>query len=96
MRLSLRLRSARSFLKVLYRNRTSANLSGLDRVLTINTLTAEGKPQFIHSATYEELVAVFGLTPSAIANTVQRPSLRIVSNCHRCKRNKKSDRKDLT
>jgi transketolase len=60
-----------NFLKVLYRNRTSANLSGLDRVLTINTLTAEGKPQFIHSATYEELVAVFGLTPSAIASTVQ-------------------------
>jgi transketolase len=61
-----------NFLKVLYRNRTSANLGGLDRVLTINTLTAEGKPQFIHSATYEELVVAFGLTPSAIADTVQR------------------------
>jgi transketolase len=60
-----------NFLKVLYRNRTSANLRGLDRVLTINTLTAEGKPQFIHSATYEELVVAFGLTPSAIADTIQ-------------------------
>jgi transketolase len=60
-----------NFLKVLYRNRTATQLGNLDRVLTINTLTAEGKPQFIHSATYEELVAAFGLAPSAIAEAVQ-------------------------
>jgi transketolase len=60
-----------NFLKVLYRNRTSASLSGLDRVVAINTLNVEGKPQFIHSATYDELVAAFGLTASAIADTVR-------------------------
>ncbi|MBN9615331.1 MAG: transketolase [Acidobacteriales bacterium 59-55] len=60
-----------NFLKVLYRNRTSESLSGLDRVVTINTLNVEGKPQFIHSATYDELVAAFGLTASAIADTVR-------------------------
>src|ERR1700733_8677235 len=48
-----------NFLKVLYRNREVATLAGLDRVVTINTLSVEGKPQFIHSATYEELVDAF-------------------------------------
>jgi transketolase len=61
-----------NFLKVLYRNRGKVKLAGLGQVLTINTLTAEGRPQFIHSATYEELVAAFGLTPEAIAQTIQR------------------------
>jgi transketolase len=41
-------------------------------VTTINTLDANGNEQFIHSATYEELVEVFGLTPAAIASAVQR------------------------
>jgi transketolase len=61
-----------NFLKTLYRYRTSTRLDGLDRVVTINTLNAEGKPQFIHSATYEELLTVFGLTPSAIVDAIQR------------------------
>jgi transketolase len=60
-----------NFLKVLYRNRDRVRLAGLERVLTINTLTSEGRPQFIHSATYEELVVAFGLTPAAIARTIQ-------------------------
>jgi transketolase len=59
-----------NFLKVLYRNRSKVKLAALENVLTINTLTAEGRPQFIHSATYEELVAAFGLTPEAIARTI--------------------------
>ena len=59
-----------NFLKVIYRNRDLATGS-LQRVVTLNTLTAEGKPQFIHSATYEELIEAFGLTPSHIAKTVQ-------------------------
>jgi len=59
-----------NFLKVIYRNRDLATGS-LQRVVTVNTLTAEGKPQFIHSATYEELIEAFGLTPSHIAKTVQ-------------------------
>jgi transketolase len=61
-----------NFLKVLYRHRSSADLTGLHRVSAINTLDAAGKPQFIHSATYEELVEAFGLTPQAISNAVYR------------------------
>jgi transketolase C-terminal domain/subunit len=60
-----------NFLKVLYRNRASTKLVTLDQVVTINTLNTEGKPQFIHSATYEELIAAFELTPSAIADTIR-------------------------
>lgn len=60
-----------NFLKTLYRNRKSADAVALTRVLCINTLDEHGKPQFIHSATYEELTAAFGLTPEAIANTVE-------------------------
>jgi transketolase len=60
-----------NFLKVLYRNRESVKLEGLERMHTINTLNESGRPQFIHSATYEELVEVFGLTPEAIANSVE-------------------------
>ena len=61
-----------SFLKVLYRHRGAARLDTFDRVRSINTLDAKGEKQFLHSATYEELVEVFGLTSSAIANTVRR------------------------
>jgi transketolase len=59
-----------NFLKVLYRNRDRA-AGSLQRVITVNTLTAAGKPQFIHSATYEELIEAFGLTPAHIAKTAQ-------------------------
>ncbi len=59
-----------SFLKVLYRNRDNAS-GKLQNVATVNTLTAEGKPQFIHSATYEELVEAFQLTPAHLAKTIQ-------------------------
>jgi transketolase C-terminal domain/subunit len=45
-------------------------------LLAINTLTKAGRPQFIHSGTYEELTDAFGLTPariaSAIANALNR------------------------
>jgi transketolase C-terminal domain/subunit len=40
------------------------------RVITVNTLTSEGKPQFIHSGLYEELLEVFGLSPRKLAATV--------------------------
>jgi transketolase len=60
-----------NFLKVLYRNREQVDPEALKRTLTINTLTANGEPQFIHSATYEELTAAFGLTPEAIADAVE-------------------------
>jgi transketolase len=39
-------------------------------VLAINTLDRDGRPQFIHSGTYEELIEAFGLTASRIAAAV--------------------------
>ena len=38
--------------------------------MPINTLGPDGRPQFIHSGTYEELIEAFGLTPSAIAAAI--------------------------
>jgi len=57
-----------NFLKVLYRDRSA----GVDfgRVSTINTLDADGRPRFIHSGTYEELIEAFGLTPQHIAESI--------------------------
>jgi transketolase len=60
-----------NFLKVLYRNRGKAKADGWDRIFTINTLKSDGQPQFIHSGTYEELIAAFHLTPDAIARTIE-------------------------
>jgi transketolase N-terminal domain/subunit/transketolase C-terminal domain/subunit len=50
-----------NFLKVLYRRRASA--CDVSQVAAVNTLSPEGRPQFIHSATYEELIEVYGLSP---------------------------------
>ena len=61
-----------NFLKVLYRHRHASSLQGLDRVRTLNTLDARGDKQFIHSATYEELVEAFGLTPAAISAAAEK------------------------
>jgi transketolase len=58
-----------NLLKVLYRNR--GDRAGTGRVFTVNTLDAESKPQFIHSATYEELVEVFGLSGPRLARRLQ-------------------------
>ena len=44
----------------------------LQRVVAINTLGADGRPAYIHSATYEELIEAYGLTPAAIAGAVLR------------------------
>lgn len=66
-----------NFLKVLYRHRNKASLAGLNKVITINTLTTEGRPQFIHSATYEELIEAFSLTPEAIAKTIHEQSVEL-------------------
>lgn len=60
-----------NFLKMLYRHKDSAEGNILSRVASISTLDGEGKPQFIHSATYEQLTDAFGLTPEAIAKVVQ-------------------------
>jgi transketolase len=42
------------------------------RVLAINTLDQDGRPRFIHSGTYEELIEAFSLTPAAIAGAIER------------------------
>jgi len=57
-----------NWLKVLYRKGKSHGAA--HRVVTINTLTAEGKPRFIHSGTYDELARAFGLSAGQLAETV--------------------------
>ncbi len=59
------------FLKVLYRHPESARSGALGQILSINTLDRNGNAQFIHSGTYEELTAGFGLTPAQIAQTLR-------------------------
>ena len=59
-----------NLLKVQHRRRP--NRASASPVVAINTLDRDGRPQFIHSGTYEELVEAFGLTPSHIANAVRR------------------------
>ena len=61
-----------NFMRTLYRHRNEASLNKLNHIATINTLDVEENKQFIHSATYEELIEVFGLSSAAIAAEVQR------------------------
>jgi transketolase C-terminal domain/subunit len=56
-----------NFLKILYRRGISCNW---DRVMTVNTLDANGRPQFIHSGTYEELTQAFGLSPAQLVSAI--------------------------
>jgi len=58
-----------NFCKLLYRR---GQPDGLTRVLAINTLDADGRPRYIHSGTYEELIAAFGLTADRIADAIAR------------------------
>ncbi|HMF62070.1 MAG TPA: transketolase C-terminal domain-containing protein [Vicinamibacterales bacterium] len=58
-----------NLLKILYRRRPQT-VGGAGRVLSINTLDADGRPQFIHSGTYEELIDAFGLAPAQIAAAI--------------------------
>jgi transketolase C-terminal domain/subunit len=51
--------------------RRQRGVENLKNVLAINTLDRDGRPRYIHSGTYEELVEAFGLTPSAIAAAVR-------------------------
>jgi transketolase len=39
-------------------------------IIAMNTLDRDGRPQFIHSGTYEELIEAFALTPAHIAKAV--------------------------
>jgi transketolase C-terminal domain/subunit len=60
-----------NFLKAIYRQRARIKKGNLKNVVAVNTLGKDGHAHFIHSATYEELVAVYGLTPDALAKTIQ-------------------------
>ena len=59
-----------NLLRTLHRRRRQSLPT--ENVLTINTLNAEGRPQFIHSGTYEELTDAFGLTGPQIAAAILR------------------------
>jgi len=40
------------------------------RAFAVNALDKEGRPQFIHSGTYDQLLAAFGLAPAQLAGTL--------------------------
>jgi transketolase len=60
-----------NLLKVLYRRKKTA-WTAVDRIMAINTLDADGRPQFIHSGTYEELIEAFGLSPGRLAQAISK------------------------
>ena len=56
-----------NLLKVLWRRGNTVNP---DRIRAINTLDSEGRAQFIHSGTYEELLSAFELSGELIARRI--------------------------
>lgn len=56
-----------NLLKVLYR---AGKCTDPARIIPINSLDRDGRAQFIHSGTYEELVAAFGLSGEALAKRI--------------------------
>ncbi len=42
------------------------------KIIPINTLDQNGKPQFIHSGIYSELIQKFGLSPEQLVETIKR------------------------
>ena len=60
-----------NFLKVLARHRKDQPIK-LERAITVNALNAEGRPQFIHSGTYEELTQAFGLSGPDLARLIRQ------------------------
>jgi transketolase C-terminal domain/subunit len=61
-----------NLLKLIYRRRPERAQAGLARVVAVNTLDAAGRPQFIHSGTYEELIAAFRLSAAQLADAITR------------------------
>jgi transketolase C-terminal domain/subunit len=60
-----------NFLKVLYRHRSEIAGGDLSRVISLNALDANGRPRFIHSGMYEELLAAFALAPAQIVRAIK-------------------------
>jgi transketolase len=58
-----------NFLKILYRRRVPCQWN---RVLAVNTLDADGRPHFIHSGTYEELLEAFGLSAAQLVRAISQ------------------------
>ena len=58
-----------NLLRVVFRRQRG--LQNVKQVLPINTLDAQGNPQFIHSGNYEELIEAFALTPAQIAAAIR-------------------------
>jgi transketolase C-terminal domain/subunit len=59
----------RSFWNILSRRRDSIRASQL---LAVNTLGPAGRPRFIHSGAYEQLLEAFGLAPAQLVETIAR------------------------
>ena len=55
--------------KTLFKSKETVDTA---RLLPINGLDANGRPQFIHSATYQELLQQFGLSPGQLAETIKQ------------------------
>jgi transketolase len=58
-----------NFLKILYRRRIACQWN---RVLAVNSLDTDGRPRFIHSGTYEELLEAFGLSPAQLVRAISQ------------------------
>jgi hypothetical protein len=39
--------------------------------MSVNTMGADGRPRFIHSGTYEQLLMAFSLVPSQLAEAIR-------------------------
>jgi transketolase C-terminal domain/subunit len=59
----------RNYQKVLFRRGGPINAA---KAFAVNTLDAEGKPRFIHSGTYDQLLSAFGLSPAQLAQAIAR------------------------
>ena len=57
-------------LKAVYRQRDSVGPLSWNRVMAVNTLGRDGRPWFIHSATYEELAEAYGLAARPLADAI--------------------------
>jgi transketolase len=55
--------------KVLFKNRKTIDTG---RLVPINTLDRHGRPQFIHSATYGQLLSQCGLAPQQLAEMIKK------------------------
>jgi transketolase len=61
-----------NLLKLMYRRGPERAQAMLARVVAVNALDAAGRPQFIHSGTYEELIAAFRLSGAQLADAIGR------------------------